>query len=80
MIEIDLKKTLQAAQSSMAFSLALKINKGHLVTLYGESGAGKTSTLRMLSGLLKPDAGEIKVFGETWFCSKQRRAGETSRS
>ncbi len=53
----------------MALDLDLIIEKGHFVTLFGESGAGKTSTLRMLSGLLKPDSGTITVGGTTWFDS-----------
>ena len=35
--------------------------------LLGPNGAGKTTLMRLITGLLKPDKGEIKVFGEhTW--------------
>ncbi len=55
----------------MVLDLELNIAKGQFVTLFGESGAGKTSTLRMLSGLLKPDMGSITVDGRTWFDSNR---------
>jgi molybdate transport system ATP-binding protein len=53
----------------MKLHLELEFKRGELVTLYGESGAGKTSTLRMLAGLLAPDRGRIEVGGRTWFDS-----------
>jgi len=56
----------------MLLHLDLTIERGELVTLYGPSGAGKTSTLRMLSGLLSPQSGQIKVNGKTWFDADSR--------
>ena len=56
----------------MVLDLELNIAKGEFVTLFGESGAGKTSTLRMLSGLLKPDSGIITVDETTWFDSHKK--------
>ncbi len=38
-----------------------------LTALFGPSGVGKTSVLAMVAGLLKPDAGHIRVNGETLF-------------
>ena len=43
----------------------LHIPKGQLVALIGPNGSGKTTLLRCLLGLQKPDAGEIKLFGES---------------
>ena len=40
------------------------INPGEIVGFLGPNGAGKTTTLRMALGLVKPDAGEVKLFGE----------------
>jgi branched-chain amino acid transport system ATP-binding protein len=42
----------------------LTIHKGELVTLIGANGAGKTSTLKALAGLLKPAQGEVRFQGE----------------
>ncbi|MEZ4968797.1 MAG: ATP-binding cassette domain-containing protein [Flavobacteriaceae bacterium] len=71
MIRINLKKTLKSPGGRMLLDLQLTIEKGQFVTLFGESGAGKTSTLRMLSGLLKPDSGTIEVGETTWFDSNK---------
>lgn len=52
-----------------------------LTALFGPSGAGKTSVLNMVAGLLKPDAGLIRVGGVTLFDEptdlppQRRRAG-----
>ncbi len=43
--------------------LDLDVRLGELYALLGPNGAGKTTTLRMTVGLLKPDAGSIKIFG-----------------
>ncbi len=38
-----------------------------LTALFGPSGAGKTSVLGMIAGLIRPDAGHVRVAGETLF-------------
>ncbi|GAB3654243.1 sulfate/molybdate ABC transporter ATP-binding protein [Echinicola sediminis] len=72
MINLNIKKSLGTANSSIQLDIQLDIEEGQLVTLYGESGSGKTSTLRMLSGLLLPDEGQIIVAGKSWFDSKSK--------
>lgn len=67
MIKLDISKELQAATGTMKLRLNLNIESGQFVTLYGPSGVGKTSTLRMISGLMQPDSGKICVEEETWF-------------
>jgi branched-chain amino acid transport system ATP-binding protein len=42
----------------------LRVDQGEIVTLIGSNGAGKSSTLRAISGLLKPKAGEILFEGK----------------
>ncbi len=66
MIDLNIHKTLQGAEGQMNLQLELHIKRGQFVTLYGASGAGKTSTLRILSGLLQPEKGRILVNGATW--------------
>lgn len=39
---------------------------GELLALVGPSGAGKTSLLRILAGLMRPQQGVVRVDGETW--------------
>lgn len=72
MIKIDVHKKLRAFDSEMNFHIQCQIKKGELVTLYGESGAGKTSTLRILAGLLKPDKGEITINEVSWIDTKNK--------
>lgn len=43
----------------------IKINKGEIVCLIGSNGAGKTTTLLTISGILKPDIGEIFFEGNS---------------
>ncbi len=43
--------------------LDLRIRDGEFVVLLGPTGAGKTTTLRLIAGLEKPDAGSIEIGG-----------------
>ena len=44
--------------------ISLEVNQGEIVTLIGANGAGKSTTLRTISGLLKPKNGSITFAGE----------------
>jgi ABC-2 type transport system ATP-binding protein len=43
--------------------ISFSIKKGEMVGFIGKNGAGKSTTIKMLSGILYPDGGEIKVDG-----------------
>lgn len=43
----------------------LSLNKGEILALLGENGAGKSTLMSILSGLLQPTSGEIKVNGKS---------------
>ena len=43
----------------------LSIGEGEIVCLIGNNGAGKTTMLRTLSGLLKPESGTVRFLGKT---------------
>ncbi len=43
----------------------LEVNKGEIVCLIGNNGAGKSTTLMTVSGILRPDRGEILFEGES---------------
>jgi branched-chain amino acid transport system ATP-binding protein len=44
--------------------LSLRVAAGAIVTLIGGNGAGKSTTLRALSGLLRPERGQVRFVGE----------------
>ncbi len=45
--------------------ISLHVDEGEIVTLIGANGAGKSTTLNTISGLLAPKQGTIKLYGET---------------
>lgn len=63
MLEIcDLTVSYGAIQALQGISLSVK--QGDIVTLIGCNGAGKSTTLRAISGLVKPESGTISYDGE----------------
>lgn len=44
--------------------LSFSINQGEFITILGASGSGKTTTLKMINGLEKPNGGQISVLGQ----------------
>ena len=45
--------------------ISFHIDEGEIVTLIGANGAGKSTTLRTISGLLRPLAGDVRLRGES---------------
>jgi molybdate transport system ATP-binding protein len=66
MTQIQVKKTLNAAAGNMLLDVDLQLPPHQLIGLYGKSGAGKTSLLRILAGLFSPDEAKIIVNNQTW--------------
>jgi len=48
------------------FELTLALDVARTVALVGPSGAGKTSALRVVAGLARPQRGRVELGGETW--------------
>src|SRR5437899_4113943 len=46
-------------------SLSLSVARGAIYGLLGPNGAGKTTTIRMILDIIRPDAGSVRLFGET---------------
>ncbi|WP_077000032.1 ABC transporter ATP-binding protein [Variovorax sp. KK3] len=68
MIDVDLRLTV--ADQSRRFELAARFaTDAPFAALYGPSGAGKSLTLQAIAGLLRPDAGHVRLDGRTLFDS-----------
>jgi branched-chain amino acid transport system ATP-binding protein len=59
-------ETLEVAYGNIKAikGISLEVNQGEIVTLIGSNGAGKSTTLRAISGILKPKSGSITFNGE----------------
>jgi len=78
-LRIDYSHSLRPFDAHVELTVAA----GETLALVGPSGAGKTTTLRVVAGLLRPDRGMVAVDGETWLDTsaglerpaEQRRVG-----
>ena len=66
--DFELNKQLRHKDRHFDLHIACRSEARKLV-LFGPSGAGKTWTLKMIAGLLKPDSGHARIAGETLFDS-----------
>ncbi|ERT11969.1 ATP-binding cassette domain-containing protein [Photorhabdus temperata] len=57
------EKTFPGLNNPAVSSLTAEIYGGSVTGLVGPDGAGKTTLIRMLAGLLKPDSGSIEIMG-----------------
>jgi molybdate transport system ATP-binding protein len=67
MLSVDIEKQLGDFALKAAFEVA-----GGATALFGPSGAGKTSIIGMIAGLMRPDRGQIVLDGQTLFDAAMR--------
>lgn len=67
MLEINVSKQL----GQLVLQVDVKISS-NITALFGVSGSGKSSIINLVSGLIQPDQGYIKLKGKTLFDSKTR--------
>ncbi|GAB1441104.1 hypothetical protein MASR2M36_38890 [Providencia sp.] len=60
---LNVEKTFVGLETPAVESLTIDIHGGSVTGLVGPDGAGKTTLMRMLAGLLKPDSVQIRVMG-----------------
>ena len=62
-LEVD----VEARAGANPVSCRFKVGEGSAIALVGASGAGKTTVLRAIAGLVRPQRGRIACDGKTWF-------------
>lgn len=72
LIDLHVTKNIHTASGSEVLDIRLQVPRFGFITLFGRSGGGKTTLLRMIAGLMKPDSGYIRVGNETWFDSERK--------
>jgi simple sugar transport system ATP-binding protein len=72
---LDLKGLTKAYPGVVANdNVSLSIAPGEVHALLGENGAGKSTLVKMIYGLVKPDAGQMQMFGAPFAPSEPRAA------
>ncbi len=66
MLKIDIKQPLYTVRGRSLLEVKAEINGGEIVCLQGASGIGKTTLLRIISGLIKPHRGVVEFDGDVW--------------
>jgi len=61
-LQVDSLKVSYGAIQALR-GVTLRVGRGEVVALIGANGAGKTSTLRAVSGMLKPAGGKVRLMG-----------------
>lgn len=72
MIKLTLRKSLVGSEGGIDLQFELATDERSLVAIMGPSGAGKTSVLKMIAGLMQPEAGEIMIGEACWYSSRQK--------
>lgn len=67
MISIDIEKKLKVYSGQQWLRIKQEFADGSITKIYGPSGAGKTTFLKLIAGLVMPEKGVIKVDNVVWF-------------
>lgn len=72
MISVDIEKRLKGYGGAGTLKVSHKFAPGSITKIHGPSGAGKTTFLKIIAGLVQADAGQITVDGAIWLDSKRQ--------
>ena len=72
MIEIDIEKKLIGAEGKFNLKFSFSSDKNTFLSIFGKSGSGKTTILRIIAGLEKADRGKIVVNNKVWFDTEKK--------
>ena len=64
----------EKAKKKVIIDLNLEIHQGEIVGYIGENGAGKSTTIKMILGIIPADSGEVTVFGRKSFNNRRKNA------
>jgi molybdate transport system ATP-binding protein len=71
MININIEKKLKGYAGAGTLKINHKFIEGSITTVHGPSGAGKTTFLKIIAGLVRADKGTIKVNSAAWLDTSQ---------
>ena len=60
---VELKNLRKTYRQFSLDKLSLHLSPGNILGFIGPNGAGKTTTLKIMMNMVKPDSGEIRIFG-----------------
>ncbi|MBB6450984.1 ABC-2 type transport system ATP-binding protein [Geomicrobium halophilum] len=60
---VELKSVTKNFKGFSVENIDLQVKKGFVTGFIGANGAGKSTTIKMIMNLLRPDSGEVKLFG-----------------
>ncbi len=72
MLKLDLHKTFSSKKRSVKIACKAEFKEFATIAIYGQSGVGKSTILRMISGLETPEKGHIEFNNEVWFSSENK--------
>jgi ABC-2 type transport system ATP-binding protein len=76
MLAVEVNHVVKAFTDKLAVDdLSFSVAQGEMFGLIGPNGAGKTTTIRMMMDIIKPDSGEVTIFGEKLGEATKNRLG-----
>lgn len=71
MIKINIKHPIKTNNGTIYIEFDKEFNNNQIISIFGESGAGKSTILKIIAGLIKPENAFIQVDDEVWFDSEK---------
>lgn len=63
---VEMNNVSKAFKGFSVSNMSLKIPQGYVTGFIGANGAGKSTTIKMMMNLLKPDSGSVRLFGQSY--------------
>jgi molybdate transport system ATP-binding protein len=79
MITINIEKKLKAYSGQQWLKVNREFADGSITKIHGPSGAGKTTFLKIIAGLISPEKGSIKVDDTIWLDTSVKNLSITTK-